>query len=1242
MERLGDQSFIFNSHAPIRVKGYSNLVTIYSPEPDSSEPAEDQLAEESSECGRRSSPTKSTLTRSDVVLMKMDQCSFSGQMLLKLCSALAISSRAQISKSVLAGLHAGTVEEVDETIKGLIVLKLLHQVGWTQMDQAYEFVDKAHANVVYGLMLQAQRSRIHTQLADWYRRRMLLRLEEEDTSPDDLIAMIDTLSEQLVRSGDILAGAQYLCAAARIYGEAHLPLNMKTQDEDTTRRRPSADLFDACRCSREGILLSPPTRPRSSKDLGLGPGASSPAQSSRSYVSASTRVSRTSTVFDTPDQPTSGASRFGGSLGGSGSSAGISDATCHSESSQSSQSLTSLMSTRLQREGMANEEPLFRKGPGAGPGGAKKSGFVRRSRRHSADCGLDRGKGCTASNVDNSPLSTSLGATPSRGMGASYGQRNRRRPRHHSMSDVAERVTSAQYATKYKTELMRRLSVIASMLHAEGNDSRQAVFDDVAYMYKRYWVYTIDVANSVASSGHKRTLIRALGSLLQSLHVDPLDEEGEQLELDRTLDWVAELLTRDRTTNAITRVRDAVTEANDSEIESEVLDVVVIAAPGDRHRRIAASPGAASELALILAHTMQDVNLVNLKGVVACGSPARARARFARGTLDALNMENVPVSIGCEREDGSVPISPEPKAERPTGPAVDAGALNRPPSLCSASKRLTVSAPFELGQDLAEGSGGDPGGDPFSLSVNAIGWNYLLRDVEETSDALLQRLYTEAADHSLNILAMCSLTDLANFIRDHHDIFVAKTAGVVVMGGVEEASLGDDHDMLLPDLTSHENSYDPEASSFVFHECQALGIQMTVVTSIAASTASMPAFIFDELASTGHPIALRMRDAQIREISSMWDRACLPAGHPDRRGLPDSCERKWFSATFCGGKNLSNLKLRDSAKIWPYVSTLALYDPLAFVAVSHATLERFLEVSAKVVNGTEHLVVGSSSEAPGGAHPGVRDATLLRSFLLDAFSHSLTKTFEHVQALTSASSTAPPSSQRRASIAQRWRAKGTPEELSRRLDGPRNSGEDLPEFESQLRSNSYRNRISREIPLHINHRARISGDTIPELRGRGSSGSIPSAQSDSKASDSKSASPDHQHAGGRVKHSPLPEVERPPAVSPPLEREQAAAAEGGRDRSDPSAAAASPVTPTPYPMAAKPQVVTPVPDDGLLAQISREGTISLDAFIQKMSSCDTPPKMAATLDLAPPLDPIAPAAVPDPAPSDLAMPNSGQ
>ena len=45
-------------------------------------------------------------------------------------------------------------------------------------------------------MLSDQRTRLHSQLAEWYRRRLLLRLEEEDTQPDDVVQLLDAIGEQ--------------------------------------------------------------------------------------------------------------------------------------------------------------------------------------------------------------------------------------------------------------------------------------------------------------------------------------------------------------------------------------------------------------------------------------------------------------------------------------------------------------------------------------------------------------------------------------------------------------------------------------------------------------------------------------------------------------------------------------------------------------------------------------------------------------------------------------------------------------------------------------------------------------------------------------------------------------------------------------------------------------------------------------------------------------------------------------
>ena len=54
------------------------------------------------------------------------------------------------------------------------------------------------------------------------------------------------------------------------------------------------------------------------------------------------------------------------------------------------------------------------------------------------------------------------------------------------------------------------------------------------------------------------------------------------------------------------------------------------------------------ELALIMTRAMCDMGLFDLKGVVANLCPSVARARLARGTLDCLEMDYVPVAVGSD------------------------------------------------------------------------------------------------------------------------------------------------------------------------------------------------------------------------------------------------------------------------------------------------------------------------------------------------------------------------------------------------------------------------------------------------------------------------------------------------------------------------------------------------------------------------------------------------------------------
>ena len=40
-------------------------------------------------------------------------------------------------------------------------------------------------------------------------------------------------------------------------------------------------------------------------------------------------------------------------------------------------------------------------------------------------------------------------------------------------------------------------------------------------------------------------------------------------------------------------------------------------------------------------------------------------------------------------------------------------------------------------------------------------------------------------------------------------------------------------------------------------------------------------------------MAIRLRQSQIASLTAMWRKACLPAGHAARGGLPARCDRQW-------------------------------------------------------------------------------------------------------------------------------------------------------------------------------------------------------------------------------------------------------------------------------------------------------------------------------------------------------------
>eukprot|EP00947_MAST-08B_sp_MAST-8B-sp1_P003978 g3978.t1 len=122
--------------------------------------------------------------------------------------------------------------------------------------------------------------------------------------------------------------------------------------------------------------------------------------------------------------------------------------------------------------------------------------------------------------------------------------------------------------------------------------------------------------------------------------------------------------------------------------------------------------------------------LVECKAFIATLAPVEERVRLARGTLDLLGLDKVPVGKGS---DGGVETLPDDFTET-------AGAYMSPKG-----------------------------------STEGI----------EDGQALLKRVYEEADDKSLDMVVIASMKDAAIFVKEHPELFAQKSRSVLIMGGVQ-------------------------------------------------------------------------------------------------------------------------------------------------------------------------------------------------------------------------------------------------------------------------------------------------------------------------------------------------------------------------------------------------------------------------------------------------------------------------
>merc|ERR1719203_61766 len=163
----------------------------------------------------------------------------------------------------------------------------------------------------------------------------------------------------------------------------------------------------------------------------------------------------------------------------------------------------------------------------------------------------------------------------------------------------------------------------------------------------------------------------------------------------------------------------------------------------------------------------------------------------------------------------------------------------------------------------------------------------------------------QAADDGLYTLVVLSgMRDGWDLLRDHTDLFRRKVSRVVIMGGVETAGNTvklSEEGFLVPD-TAANNAFDMDAAKNFYRELQRQNVPMTIVARWAAYAAKLPLSLYDRMARTHHPVAVRLQKAQQSSLQHLWTRANMAVDDPAREGLPARCDKNWYCNTFLGGR----------------------------------------------------------------------------------------------------------------------------------------------------------------------------------------------------------------------------------------------------------------------------------------------------------------------------------------------------
>lgn len=167
---------------------------------------------------------------------------------------------------------------------------------------------------------------------------------------------------------------------------------------------------------------------------------------------------------------------------------------------------------------------------------------------------------------------------------------------------------------------------------------------------------------------------------------------------------------------------------------------------------------------------------------------------------------------------------------------------------------------------------------------------YVINEHPERYDGagiFLQTL-KQAPNKSLTIQLQTGMTDVANVMLDHGELFERKVCLCSIMGGLQQNPNGD----WEPD-TAANNMFDLESSKLVYKFCIDKGIPMHVVSRTAVPNLRMTLAKEFADAHSGNVVMDYLYNAQKLGLVGLWQSVC-------QKKLPARCSKLWYFTTFCG------------------------------------------------------------------------------------------------------------------------------------------------------------------------------------------------------------------------------------------------------------------------------------------------------------------------------------------------------